>query len=151
MRMHACAGLAMGTVLALTGCGSVPISGDYAFGKLEGYVPNETVQQIKADRMTAAQVTALFGEPTFSVNGDAPAIAYLHCATVPAEHCLMVILLIPIPAPAGVCPPENQCQLVGIWFDATGHAVRTKSETGILYEGCHLPVWLRNRGVKACL
>ncbi len=150
MRSRACARWAMGAALALAGCGSVPISGDYDYSKLEGYVPTDTVQQIKTDRLTPAQIKARLGEPDSSVDGDTPAIAYLRCNAVPAEHCFAVVFLVPIPVPAESCT-QNQCQLVGVWFDATGHAVQTKSETGTLRQDCHLPVWLRNHGNKECL
>ena len=113
-------------------------------------IPEETLERVKAEQLTAAQAESLLSAPDASVEGDAPAIAYLRCETRYGKSILVVLM---VPTPLVGDWSESSCQVVGIWFDAEGRAATVKTESGG-YEDygqvCALQPWLESGSYRAC-
>lgn len=136
----------------LSACGDLPVTYHRSPSSPEqGPIPEETLERVKAERLTAAQAESLLGAPDASVEGDAPAIAYVRCETRYGKAIAVVFM---VPTPIVSDWSESSCQVVGIWFDAEGRAATVKTESGG-YEDygqlCALRPWLESGTYRACL
>ena len=138
------ASLIIGAMLVLPACGNLPLQYDLNFEMTPGYVSKEALKGIRDSGLTVAQVKQLLGEPNAALDAGSPAIGYVHCANWSGE-CMGV--LVSIPTPKFPCS-YTECQQVGIWFDAAGHAVDVKSNEGDerIRDYCSLEVWLADHG-----
>jgi len=135
------------TAVMLSACGELPVT-YHRFGQLP--IPEETLERIKAERLTVAQVELLVGAPDATVEGDTPAIAYSRCETRYGKAIPVVVI---VPAPVVGDWSESSCQVVGIWFDTEGHAATVQTESGS-YEDygqlCALRPWLESGTYRSC-
>jgi hypothetical protein len=128
-------------MLQLVGC-SLPLSSDYGLDRTAGYVSDETLEKIRQEGLTPLQVKSLLGEPT-SMAADGKAMGYLQCAAWPIR-CVDVAMAVPVGV--GRCL-WKECRQVGIWFDATDHAVDTKTfNWDERLKDYSLELWLSNHG-----
>ena len=133
-------------VLALSGCwvsyaGRPDLSVDLR--KSPGYIPDAMLQSIQADGLTIDQVKAFLGEPTVvGATNRKSAIGYLHCVSWSGQ-CQTTTIIVP-----GKVKPcfDEQCQVVGVWFDETGHADKTYSIDYWTPELCQVREWLNGGG-----
>jgi hypothetical protein len=103
------------------------------------YISNETLNRVQKDGLTIDQVKALLGEPTTTADmGRKRAIGYIHCVEWSGQCRTMTMF---IPSAEHPCT-DRLCQVVGVWFDNTGHAFETDSLEHGISDRCLLREWL---------
>jgi hypothetical protein len=135
----------------LSACGELPVTFHRSPSSPElAPIPEETLQRIKAERLTSVQIESLLGPPDASLEGDTPAIAYSRCE-IRYGKTIVVVLMVPTPIVGDWS--GSSCQVVGIWFDAEGRAATVQTESGS-YEDygqlCALQPWLESGEYRSC-
>lgn len=84
----------------------------------ELWVPPSKLAEIESQALSRDEVIEILGEPE-STRADGRAIGYFHCTE--ARGGIKYYL------GAYVDHPNPHCQMIGVWFDDTDRAIRTRS------------------------
>jgi hypothetical protein len=110
-----------------------------------GYISDEVLNRIRTDGLTVEQVKILLGEPAAAATADlSPAIGYMHCVSFSAQCKFWELGSATREYPCG----GTLCQVTGVWFDSTGHAIEAVSSIWDESKktNCPLAKWLKVRG-----
>jgi len=84
----------------------------------ELWVPPSKLAEIESQALSRDEVIAILGEPE-SIRADGRAIGYFHCTEARGGFQYY--------GGAYVDHPNPHCQMIGVWFDDTDRAIRTRS------------------------